>query len=241
MQQFVYDHADGLHHRVCIVLEHYSRRLYTSFSDAGEFWNYYSTFRGKRCFYWINRSYEKTWEASLLHLDIEWYTNSRDTQTAHKLLTICKAVNAALPCEVEILREDLSRDISPNKFKNSFHLYAMVTLSHNAKTCMQPFVTEKIWGSLKHMKSMYCGLTKKPIIDLGIYTKNRNFRVPGSSKYHGFKYVPLPTRAFFMATRMADRLENPDLSIEQLNLKGSMTISSSTVNLKRQRVKRKRH
>ena len=96
----------------------------------------------------------------------------------------------------------------------------MVTLSHNAQGYMRPLVTEKIWGSLKNRSDMYCKLTKKPIIDLGIYTKNRNFRVPGSSKYHGFHRVPLPTQEFFMANRMAYRMRVPDLSTEQLNLKG---------------------
>ena len=116
----------------------------------------------------------------------------------------------------------------------------MITMSHNAKGCMRPWVTEKIWGSLKHREDMYCGLTKKPIIDLSIYTKNRNFKVPGSSKYVGFHQYPLPSRAFFMATRMADRLKPPDLKTEQLNLKGSMTIRSSVLNLKREKCKRKR-
>ena len=116
----------------------------------------------------------------------------------------------------------------------------MITLSHNAKGCMEPWVTEKIWGSLKHREDMYCELKKKPIIDLSIYTKNRNFKVPGSSKYVGFHQYPLPSRAFFMATRMADRLNPPDLKTEQLNLKGSMTIRSSALNLQRERDTRKR-
>ena len=83
-------------------------------------------------------------------------------------------------------------------------------------------------------------LTKKPIIDLGIYTKNRNFKVPGSSKYHGFHRVPLPSYEFSMATRMADRLRIPDLTTEQLNLKGEMTIRASALFPKEQIPTKKR-
>ena len=164
LQQFVFDRADKLKHRVCVVLEHYGRRLYTSFSDAGVFWDYYAHFKGKRCFYWINRSFELSRESSLLHLDLEWYTDSRDTQVKAKLQAIRKAINAALPHNVEILEEDLSRRIPTGKWKNSFHLYAMVTLSHNAGGCMRPLVTEKIWGSLKDRRDMYCRLTKNSYI-----------------------------------------------------------------------------
>ena len=59
---------------------------------------------------------------------------------------------------------------------------------------------------------MYCGWKKKPIIDLSIYTKNRNFRVPGSSKHAGFKQISISSRDFFMATRMADRRGFPDIT-----------------------------
>ena len=173
-------------------------------------------------------------ESSLLHLDLVWYTGSRDTQVKAKLQAIRKAINAALPHNVEILEEELSRRIPTGKWKNSFHLYAMVTLSHNAGGCMRPLVTEKIWGSLKDRRDMYCGL------DLGIYTRNRNFKIPGSSKYAGFYQYPFPSRAFFMATRMADRLKPPDLSTEQLNLKGLMTFRSSHSHSEGKKATRKR-
>ena len=165
---------------------------------------------------------------SLLHLDIEWYTTSRDPESTVKFRAIREAINSALPHAVKILEEDLSRHICAGKYKNSFHLYPMVTLPHNAQGCMRPLVTEKIWGSLKNRRDMFCELTKKPVIDLSVYTKNRNFRVPGSSKYDGFYWAPLPSREFFMATRMADRIGFPDRTIEQLKLKGTMTIRSSS-------------
>lgn len=89
---------------------------------------------------------------------------------------------------------------------------------------------------------MYCELTKKPIVDMSTCSRNRIFKVPGSSKYHGFYQYALPSRKFFMATRMADRLKPPDLKTEQLNLKGTMTFRSSALchTQERQRSKRKR-
>ena len=90
-------------------------------------------------------------------------------------------------------------------------------------------MTEKIWGIQKHRKVMYCELTKKPIVDMSTYSRNRIFKVPGSSKYHRFYQYALPSRKFFMATRMADRLKPPDLKTEQLNLKGTMTFRSSAI------------
>ena len=121
LQQFVFSRADKLEHRVCVVLEHYGRRLYTSFADVSVFWDYYSAYRGKRCFYWINRSFEVSREASLLHFDLEWYTDLQDTQVAAKLLAVRNAINTALPRKVKILEEDLSRRLPIGKFKNSFH------------------------------------------------------------------------------------------------------------------------
>ena len=154
LQQFVFNQADKLKHGVFVVLQHLDRRLFTSFSDAAIFWDYYSKFKGKRCFYWINRSFEMSKESSLLHFDIEWWTDSRDTHAKAKLFAIRKSFNTALPQNVQILEEDLSRRLSTAKWKNSFHLYAMITLKHNADGCMRPLVTEKIWGNLKNRKDM---------------------------------------------------------------------------------------
>ena len=113
-----------------MVLEYYKRRLYSSFSNASTFWDYYSEFKGKRCFYWINRSYELPKEMSLLHLDIEWYTSTRDVQGAAKILSIREAIISALPLPVGIFEEDLSLGTCTGKYKNSFHLYPVQTLSH---------------------------------------------------------------------------------------------------------------
>ena len=87
LQQFVLDCTVNAKHRVCVVLQSHGRRLYTSFVDAGHFWNYYVSFKGKRCFYWINRSFGISKEVSLLHLDIEWYTQCQDPDAERKIVT----------------------------------------------------------------------------------------------------------------------------------------------------------
>ena len=200
------------------MLENYGRRLYSSFTDAQNFWAYYSRFQGKRCFYWINRSFKVPIESSLLHFDLEWYTPLRDPKASEKLDTICTAINCALPSPVRILRENLSRVVPNNLFYNSYHLYALVTLEHNAQGCMRTFVINNIWPRLRDRPDMWCGRKKRPIMDLTIYTMNRPFRVPGSSKYDDYHPLPLPSRQLFTDTRMADRRTPPDLSTKQLNI-----------------------
>ena len=220
LQKFVFARADKMHHRVCVVLEYWGRRLYGSFADAGAFWQYYSTFKGKRCFYWINRSFELQEEVSLLHLDVEWLTDQPDPLAEQKLNTICEAVQASLPMTVEILREDLSRRKFQSRWKNSFHLYPMVTLEHNSENCMRTFVKKKVWPKLEQRRDMHCPFSKKPILDLDIYTKNRVFRVPGSSKYEEYVAVKMPSRDFFMRTKMADRLSTPQLTTNWIRSMG---------------------
>ena len=54
---------------------------------------------------------------------------------------------------------------------------------------------------------MKCPVKGKPILDLKVYTKNRCWRVPGSTKWaECTSWNPaLPEKKFFMKTRMCDR------------------------------------
>ena len=208
LQQFVFNRADRANHRVCIVLQSHGRRLYSSFPDAIHFWNYYAAFKGKRCFYWINRSFVIPGEVSLLHLDIEWWSQKRDTLAEKKITAICSAINEALPKPVAILKDNLSRKVSQNKFKNYWHLYPQITMAHNAQGCIHRFVKRNIWDRLKVREDMVDGSNNKPIIDLSIYTKNRLFRVSCSSKWVDDALIPMPTQKFFMDTRLADRYQS---------------------------------
>ena len=103
--------ADGDNHKVCVVLEKYKTRLFTSFSNYNEFLNYYENFKGQRCFYTIDRSISVESDTSLLHFDIEWYCEKPDRSYSSKLAKIRKAIQSSLPCdkEVEIVHEHLSR------------------------------------------------------------------------------------------------------------------------------------
>ena len=41
---------------------------------------------------------------------------------------------------------------------------------------------------------------QKPILDLGVYTKNRAFRLPGSSKFEDYTKLAFPKEELFMNT-----------------------------------------
>ena len=92
----------------------------------------------------INRPFEVTNESSLLHFDIEWYTPFQDPTANNWLDVICSVINSALPSSVGIIRENLSRLVPNNIFKNSYHLYASITKGHNAKDGMKTFVLNNI-------------------------------------------------------------------------------------------------
>ena len=81
--------ADKEGHRVCIALEKYGTRIFTSFEGYREFVDFYLKYRGKRCFYTIDRSSTSKVDNSLLHFDIEWYTDEPDKTYAAKIAKIC--------------------------------------------------------------------------------------------------------------------------------------------------------
>lgn len=108
--------ADAEGHKVCMVLQAYGTRNFTSFQNYNEFLDYYLSFRGQRCFYSIDRSYTVDSENSLLHLDIEWYSEKPDETYSSRIAIICSAVKASLPSSngVQVLHDDLSRWSEPN-------------------------------------------------------------------------------------------------------------------------------
>ena len=75
---------------------------------------------------------------------------------------------------------------------------------------------------------MWCGRKRRPIVDLKIYTKNRTFRVPGSSKWKDYHPLPLPSLQFFIDTRMADRRTRPDWLTPQLTIPRVANIQNSS-------------
>ena len=87
-------------------------------------------------------------------------------------------------------------------------------MQHNADGCMKDFEKEQVWGRLKHRKDIWCEIKLKPLINLDIYTKDWAFKVVGSVNWHDRTYQQLtvPSKEFFMATRMADRTGIPSFS-----------------------------
>ena len=155
--------ADIEGHKVSIALEIFGTRgtrQFTSFLNYNTFLNYYETFEGQRCFYTIDRSYSVVSATSLLHMDIEWYSEDEgpDNQYEEKIELIVAAVRTSLPGDkhVEVLHEDLSRYLEPNTWYNSAHLYFQTTFAHNADGCMRQFIDEIVQSKLKDNELMYC-------------------------------------------------------------------------------------
>ena len=69
---------------------------------------------------------------------------------------------------------------------------------------------------------MYCPWTGKPIVDMDIYTKHRQFKLPGSSKAGSNRQLPLPTRDFLKKCRIIDRRGDPDFTAEDLGITSSV-------------------
>ena len=211
VQEWMFQRADARNHKVCVELEWNRKRIFSSFPDAPTFWKYYVTFKGRRCFYWINRSFEQPAESSLLYFDVEWYsaTTTNDPTTAERVRILKNAINACLPKPCSFQEERLCRPCPKGgkHWYNSWHLYTNVTLEHNAKGCMKPFVKNKVWKRIMALPLMWCPILEKPILDLKVYTKNRQFRILGSLKGTE-KKKPNPSlrhRDFFMSTHMCDR------------------------------------
>ena len=122
VQKWTFDIAEKRNHKVCIILLWGTSRLYSSFPNAHEFWNYYSRFQGRRCFYWINRSYEIDEETSILHFDIEWYTKKEDPSALEKLRLIKTATMALTNKTISFHEERHSRPHQKWGWKNSSHI-----------------------------------------------------------------------------------------------------------------------
>ena len=69
---------------------------------------------------------------------------------------------------------------------------------------------------------MKCPIKGKPILDIGVYTKNRCWKVPGYIKWAEWtnENPPLPEMNFFMKTRMSDRHGTPTYSATELGIPG---------------------
>ena len=215
VQRWTFDIARNRKHKVCVVLLWQKCRLYGSFTNTLAFWEYYSNFQERRCFYWINRSFQVKEEATILHFDIEWFTKEEDTTAPERLCLIKTAVATLSSIPISFREEKLSRWHHKHGWKNSFHLYTDLLFEHNAQGCMRDFVWNQVWKKLRPNPKLKCPTTGKPILDLSIYSMNRTFRVPGSSKAalpinpKCDPILPLPSWKFFMDTRMADRRKSP--------------------------------
>ena len=94
---------------------------------------------------------------------------------------------------------------------------------------------------------MKCPTTGKPILDLELFTKNKLFRIPGSSKTVLIKYLKcdlilsLHSGAFYMDTRMADRRQSPGTIRRQLFRCARTIVPNNSATNKRRRTTQGTH
>ena len=201
--------ADEKKHLFMVVLEFKRNRHYSSFPDAEKFFLYYKAWPLRRCFFQIDRSVDKTPElSSALYLDIEWYTPCHDARAQEKIQKIRDAIEKVTNhLIVQGVVEDLSREDS-GKIKNSFHLYYPAVRFQDNRV-MKDWLLERIWiNKLQNDPQMMRSEEDCPggesIIDWGVYTKNRAFRLPGSSKEKNYRQLPFPERDFFLRCVIAN-------------------------------------
>jgi hypothetical protein len=116
--------------------------------------------------------------------------------------------------KVRIHIEDLSRlPKGKHLFKNSFHLIApSAVFEHNAEGCMKDFVLKVLVPEMhKYQDMLWVETTTNGdqcIVDLGIYTRSRQLRMPGCCKYGGFGR---PAASLSELNRMRSSFFVPDL------------------------------
>ena len=92
---------------------------------------------------------------------------------------------------------------------------------------MKQFVQDIVWPKLENNDLMYCPITGDPIVDMQIYTKHRQFRIPGSSKAKNYKPLELPSREFIYKARIVDRPGTPDYTASDLGIEVKMKFQAA--------------
>jgi hypothetical protein len=156
----------------------------------------------------------------MLYFDIEWYTkgDSPDRKAQERINCLKETIHESL-CSIGLERdfettiEDLSRIDEKKKgvFKNSFHLFYPNVYFENNKLIgsFVKFILKLDKPLLLISKGdddFHVNLDKKKtadktaevgILDKGIYTSHRPFRLPGSHKYGSSQRLQLPSEAEF--------------------------------------------
>ncbi len=191
-------HPEKEEEQVVIQLEWEKTRVFAFFSCFEDFYYYKSNVvRANRHFYALNRSYECEFIVSRFYADIEWITEMTPDPLAMQRLKMLQSVIREMIALVigEAYNESLDAQeffvidhtrAKNGKMKNSFHMHFPVQFEHNAKGCMYDFVHQMVVPILKMNKlATVIGATEAEnqfILDVGVYTKNRAFRILGSHK-----------------------------------------------------------
>lgn len=122
-------------------------------------------------------------------MDVEWICNHgehHDYKRLNKLVKhFVKAAKRKLKTKPKLLVMDGSRRKTDNQWKRSFHIIARGIIMRSNCCEMKTFVENFVKESCKKEKWMWWEDAKgecNSIVDLGVYTKNRVFRLPLSHK-----------------------------------------------------------
>ena len=168
---------------------------FASFKNHAVFYEWMTIrYTGPRCFAQINRSVQLPTHSSSFYADVEWNSADTDFTSRDRLHLIKEAIRQLIP-EGEIVVEDLTRrDRGTNYVRNSFHLY-IPSARYSDSYALKDLVVNRLWPSIQHIDQM--SHDGKPILDMKVYTSNRFFRLPGSSKFKAYRELKIPDFEFF--------------------------------------------
>lgn len=177
---------------------------YASFRDAEAFWKYYKGIPdGQRRMATIDHSNDDVDETVRLYVDIEWYGSKDDADIQTRIDTITSAIHDVSRSRDESIDTsktmiDMSRE-TPDGWKHSFHVhYGGIVFGTTREMGAFMRTVEKKLAPIQNMYYYATQTKRKMILDMRIYTSNRQMRLPGSDKVGSMTKSVLPAKHIFM-------------------------------------------
>jgi len=214
-------HARKASNLIHVAFQHNPRDFwYSSFRDADAFWQYYKGIPdGQRRMATIDHSNDDIDETVRLYVDIEWYGSRDDTDMHTRVNTITTTIEELAKrhddgIDIDNTTIDMSRD-THDGWKHSFHVHYSGVVFETTRA-MKAFMC-KVETKLTPIDSMYYYPTRtkrKLILDMKIYTSNRQMRLPGSDKVGSSIRSPLPERHVFIRSLTSGCRERATIKYE---------------------------
>ena len=166
-------------------------RRYSVFSSSKELWAYVLRHRQYYCFYELipdaalakSPRYKFYKQKPRVYFDVEYYSQEGpDAQRADRLKLIQSLVSRVLDKpDVDWCVINASRPSKDGKYKNSDHLVARnVYVQDNIQTML--YLLQKMYAAATDDEKDLLAPGGVPIIDVNVYTRNRNMRLLGCRK-----------------------------------------------------------